>query len=152
VEHAWILDGKKEIPLTICALGGSIGNTEERNNCRSYRSPFAEEAKNLGEKAKGKIVLSIIARWTQRRYQTMEAYGGAVDQRGGGAIEAARVGGGRRTCPFDVSAIDDVPHTGAMHYNDSIAENSFGCSEHRRGKLSERNAERRERTFASRSP
>ncbi len=54
------------------------------------------------------------------KVQTMEAYGGAVDQRGGGAIEASRAGGVASLVRSMSLAVDDIPHTGAMHYNDSI--------------------------------
>ena len=119
VEHAWILDGKKEIPLTICALGGSIATPKKGITAEVIEVHSLEEAKNLGEKAKGKIVF-YNRPMDPTKVQTMEAYGGAVDQRGGGAIEAARVGGVAALVRSMSLAIDDVPHTGAMHYNDSI--------------------------------
>jgi Zn-dependent M28 family amino/carboxypeptidase len=49
-----------------------------------------------------------------------EAYGGAVDQRGRGAIEAAKHGGVAAIVRSMSLAVDDVPHTGAMRYVDSI--------------------------------
>jgi hypothetical protein len=119
VEHAWILDGKKEIPLTICALGGSIATPKKGITAEVIEVHSLEEVKNLGEKAKGKIVF-YNRPMDPTKVQTMEAYGGAVDQRGGGAIEAARVGGVAALVRSMSLAIDDVPHTGAMHYNDSI--------------------------------
>ena len=53
VEHAWVLDGKKEIPLTICALGGSIATPKKGITAEVIEVHSLEEAKNLGEKAKG---------------------------------------------------------------------------------------------------
>ena len=51
---------------------------------------------------------------------TFEAYSGAVNQRTNGAIEAARVGAAAVLVRSMTNAIDKVPHTGAMRYNDSI--------------------------------
>ena len=48
------------------------------------------------------------------------AYGGAVDQRGQGAIEAARAGGVAAIVRSMTMRLDDAPHAGAMRYNDSI--------------------------------
>jgi hypothetical protein len=50
-----------------------------------------------------------------------EAYGGAVDQRGRGAAEAARHGGVAAIVRSMSLAIDDAPHTGAMRYEDGTA-------------------------------
>ncbi len=119
VERAWILVGKKKIPLTICALGGSIATPKEGITAEVIEVHSLDEAKNLGGKAKGKIVF-YNRPMDPTKVQTMEAYGGAVDQRGGGAIEASRVGGVAALVRSMSLAIDDVPHTGAMHYNDSI--------------------------------
>ena len=119
VERAWILDGEKEIPLTICALGGSIATPKEGITAEVIEVHSLDEAKNLGEKAKGKIVF-YNRPMDPTKVQTMEAYGGAVDQRGGGAIEASRAGGVASLVRSMSLAVDDIPHTGAMHYNDSI--------------------------------
>ena len=121
VEHAWILDGEKEIPLTICALGGSIATPKEGITAEVIEVHSLDEAKNLGEKAKGKIVF-YNRPMDPTKVQTMEAYGGAVDQRAGGAIYAARVGGVAALVRSMSLAIDDVPHTGAMYYVDSVSK------------------------------
>jgi len=121
VERAAILDGDKEIPLTICALGGSIATPKEGIIAEVIEVHSLDEAKNLGDKAKGKIVF-YNRPMDPTKVQTMEAYGGAVDQRGGGAIEAAKAGGVAALVRSMSLAIDDVPHTGAMHYVDSVAK------------------------------
>ena len=78
-----------------------------------------DELKALGNAAKGKIVF-FNRPFDRSLYHTFEQYGGAVNQRGGGATEASRAGGVAALVRTMSSRIDDVPHTGAMHYNDSI--------------------------------
>lgn len=119
VEEASIVgtSSKKNIPLKICALGGSIGTsgtTAEVVEVKSF-----EELRAMGDKAKGKIIF--FNRPMERgRFTTFEAYGRAVNQRAQGAIEAARVGGTAAVVRSMTTRLDDVPHTGMMNYNDSI--------------------------------
>ena len=54
------------------------------------------------------------------KFNTFEAYGGAVDQRSVGAAEAGRIGGVAALVWSVTSKSDDVPHTGATHYYDSV--------------------------------
>jgi hypothetical protein len=49
-----------------------------------------------------------------------EAYGGAVNQRSKGAIEAGKMGAAAVIVRSMTTRLDDVPHTGAMNYVDSI--------------------------------
>ncbi len=51
---------------------------------------------------------------------TGAAYGGAVDQRGRGAIEAARRGGVGALVRSMTTRLDDFPHTGAMRYEEGV--------------------------------
>jgi carboxypeptidase Q len=108
-------------PLKICALGGSVGTpggtiTAEVVEVRSF-----EELRAMGEKARGKIVF-FNRPMDRSKVSTFEAYGGAVDQRGQGAIEAARAGAVAALVRSMTTRLDDVPHTGAMHYADSVAQ------------------------------
>ena len=107
------------VPLTICTLGGSIaappgGITAEVVDVKSF-----DELKALGDQAKGKIIF-FNRPMDSKLFNTFEAYGGAVGQRSRGAVEAARVGGVAALVRSMSTRIDDVPHTGAMNYNDSI--------------------------------
>jgi hypothetical protein len=54
------------------------------------------------------------------KINTFEAYGGAVNQRGSGAVEAAKVGGVAALVRSMTTRLDDVPHTGGMHYQDGV--------------------------------
>jgi len=118
-ERASIIDAGKETPLAICALGGSVGTPKEGISAGIIEVHSLEEAKNLGEKAKGKIVF-YNRPMDPTKFSTMAAYGGAVDQRGQGAIEGAKVGASAVLVRSMSLAIDDVPHTGAMYYVDGV--------------------------------
>ncbi|HLX12287.1 MAG TPA: M20/M25/M40 family metallo-hydrolase, partial [Bacteroidota bacterium] len=78
-----------------------------------------DELKAMGDKAKGKIIF-FNRPMDSKLYQTFQAYGGAVGQRGSGAVEAAKVGGVAALVRSMSTRIDDVPHTGAMNYVDSV--------------------------------
>jgi len=109
------------IPLRICALGGSDGTpgggtiTGEVVEVKSF-----EEVRALGESGRGKIIF-YNRPMDRSKISPFEAYGGAVDQRGQGAIEAAKVGAIGVLVRSMTTRLDDVPHTGAMHYADSVA-------------------------------
>lgn len=105
--------------LTVCALGGSIGTPKKGITGEVVEVQSFEELHALGEKAKGKIIF-FNRPLDRRKLNTFEAYGGAVNQRGSGAVEAAKAGGIAALVRSMTTAIDDVPHTGAMHYVDSI--------------------------------
>lgn len=51
---------------------------------------------------------------------TFAGYGGAVDQRSRGAIEAAKYGAIGLIIRSVTTRHDNVPHTGVMHYVDSL--------------------------------
>jgi carboxypeptidase Q len=120
IEQAAIIpSNRKRIPITIAALGGSIatpskGITAEVVEVRSF-----EELHKLGAEARGKIVF-FDRPFDQTKFNTFEAYGGAVDQRWAGAMQASRAGGVLALVRSVTSRLDDVPHTGVMGYVDSI--------------------------------
>jgi len=121
IEKAEILPGggMRSIHLSVCALGGSIataanGITAEVVEVRSF-----DELRELGDRARGKIVF-FNRPMDPAKLSTFEAYGGAVDQRGGGAVAAAKAGGVAALVRSVTTAIDDVPHTGAMEYEDTV--------------------------------
>ncbi len=122
-ESASVLAAGKRtaIPLRVTALGGSIGTPEGGITAEVVEVKSFDELRSLGEKAKGKIVF--FNRPMDRAYlHTFEAYGRAVNQRGAGAIEAARAGGVAALVRSMTTRIDDSPHTGAMWYRDTITK------------------------------
>jgi carboxypeptidase Q len=123
VERAEVLlsQGGKPVSLTVCALGGSVatpsrGVTAEVVEVRSFA-----ELKALGNAARGKIVF-FNRPFDQGKLNTFEGYSVTVDQRSAGAIEAAKAGAVASLIRSVTSAIDDVPHTGSMGYQDSVAK------------------------------
>jgi carboxypeptidase Q len=119
VEKAWIVRGKKKVPLAICALGGSVATPKKGITAEVIEVHSLAEAKALGSEAKGKIIF-FNRPMDPTLVSTFAAYGGAVDQRGGGASAAASVGGVGALIRSMTLVVDNVPHTGVMHYQDSI--------------------------------
>lgn len=122
VEQASILSpeaGRQK--LSVCALGGSIGTQESGVSGELFRVTSFEELRKAGDRAKGKIIF-FDRPFDRTKINTFEAYGGAVDQRGSGAVEAAKAGGIAALVRSMTSRRDDVPHTGAMHYADSVVK------------------------------
>jgi carboxypeptidase Q len=91
-EEGFIVKGTQKIPVHICALGNSIATPE-----KGLRAPIIEvqnfkDLEKLGvERIKGKIVF-YNRPMNPTHITTGRAYGEAGDQRGRGAIEAARYG------------------------------------------------------------
>ena len=116
-ESCKILDLNRE--LSVLALGGSIatppgGITAEVIEVKS----FGELAQRKDE-AKGKIVFFSRA-LDESKINTFAGYGGAVDQRIKGAIEAAKYGALAVVIRSITTRRDNVPHTGVMDYTDTI--------------------------------
>lgn len=120
VEDAVLIEDGAETPLTVCALGGSIGTPDEGITAGVVEVRSFDELRALGDAARGKFVF-FNRPFDRSKLNTFEGYGGAVDQRGGGAIEAARAGGVGAIVRSVTPVVDDVPHTGSMGYDDGVA-------------------------------
>ena len=105
--------------VDICALGGSVPTPYGGLKTEVVEVKNFEELELLGrEKIEGKIVF--YNRPMQNDLiQTMNAYGGAVDQRYSGATEAAKYGAAGVIVRSMNFRQDDLPHTGAMSYGDT---------------------------------
>ena len=110
---------KRDTRLTICALGGSIATPAEGIEAEVVEVKSFEQLHALGDAARGKIIF-FNRPMDPTKLNTFEAYGGAVDQRSRGAVEAAKAGGVAALVRSMTLALDDVPHTGAMGYLDSV--------------------------------
>jgi hypothetical protein len=121
IEEAAIINSATmgTIPLKVCALGGSIATPETGIVAEVLEVKSFGELKALGKKAEGKIIF-FNRPMDPAKINTFEAYGGAVDQRGSGAIEAAKAGGVAALVRSMTTRLDDVPHTGGMHYQDGV--------------------------------
>ena len=119
VEKATASSAGRKYELTVCALGGSVGTSKEGVSGEVIEVHSFDEVKALGEKLKGKIIF-YNRPFDKTKVNPGEAYGGAVNQRTSGAIEAAKAGAIGVLVRSMTNAIDDEPHTGAMRYVDSI--------------------------------
>jgi hypothetical protein len=121
VEEAVIIEagGRTGNALSACALGGSVGTPAGGVEGVVIEVQSLTEAAALGERARGAIVF-YNRPMDPTTLDTFRGYGGAVDQRSRGAVEAARVGAVGVLVRSITLARDDVPHTGAMSYADSV--------------------------------
>lgn len=117
-EKAWF--GNKNQEARICALGNSVGTGKAGLEAEVIEVKYLKDLETLGEKkVKGKIVF-FNRPMNPLFIHTFEAYGDAVDQRGSGAIEAAKYGAVGVVVRSMASNIDPYPHTGAMRYADNV--------------------------------
>lgn len=125
-EECWIIPPPSSTPqimklqrLEVCALGGSIATPDQGIQAEVIEVKNFDEVRKLGKAAKGKIIFYNRA-FDHSKVNTFEAYGGAVDQRSRGAIEAAKVGAAAVLVRSMTLALDDKPHTGQMNYADTV--------------------------------
>lgn len=110
---------KRSMPLTVCALGGSIATPAKGIEAEVVEVKDFDQMRALGESAKGKIIFFNRA-FDPTKLNTFEAYSGAVDQRSRGAIEGSKAGAVAVLVRSMTQTIDDVPHTGMMNYADTV--------------------------------
>ena len=123
VAQAYISSSKKykNEKLKILAFGGSVATPKKGITAGVIEVKSLDEAKALGDKAKGKIVF-YDRPLDQGTLNTFQAYGEAVDQRTNGAIEAAKVGAVAVLVRSVQTKYDNVPHTGVMYYEKNVTE------------------------------
>lgn len=103
--------------VNICALGGSVATSSKGIKAEVVEVKTFEELDQLGEKnIKGKIVF-FSRPMDPIHIETFQAYGGAVNQRGGGASRAAKYGAIACVVRSMNLRTDEFPHTGAMRYD-----------------------------------
>ena len=111
----FVLNGKKT-KVALAALGGSVATPKAGLLAEVIEIKDFKELKEAGEaKIKGKIVF-FNRPMDPTKLNTFEAYGGAVDQRGGGASQAAQYGAIGVIVRSMNLRDDDFPHTGSMRY------------------------------------
>lgn len=105
------------IPIT--ALGGSVATPPKGLKAKVIEVQGIEQLDELGAaKIAGKIVF-FNRPMDATLINTFEAYSGCVDQRGSGAMEAAKFGAVGVIVRSMNLRLDDFPHTGAMNYGDT---------------------------------
>jgi hypothetical protein len=121
-ESAMIIssDSKKNIPVPVCALGGSIATPADGITAKVIEINNFDDLEKLGRKnIEGKIVF-FNRPMNPNFINTFEAYGDAVTQRWAGAMKAALYGAVGVIVRSMTLSIDEYPHTGSMGYADTI--------------------------------
>ncbi|UCE04426.1 MAG: M20/M25/M40 family metallo-hydrolase [bacterium] len=121
IEEAAIINSSivGTVPLSISALGGSIGTPGLGITAEVIEVKALDGVKKLGKDAKGKIIF-YNRPMNPRLMNTFSAYGSAVDQRTRGAIEAAKVGAVAVLVRSVTTLLDRIPHTGLMLYEENV--------------------------------
>lgn len=118
-EYAFIetKPGKTNI-VNICALGGSVATPALGIKANIVEVKSFEELAVIGKaNIEGKIVF-YNRPMQPDLIQTFDAYGGCVNQRYKGAVEAAKFGAIGVIVRSMNLRLDDLPHTGSMTYDD----------------------------------
>ncbi|MBP0903936.1 M20/M25/M40 family metallo-hydrolase [Mariniflexile gromovii] len=122
-EYAYIETAPgKTNTVNICALGGSVATPSLGIKANIVEVKNFEELETLGKAGiEGKIVF--YNRPMQADLiQTFDAYGGCVNQRYKGAVEATKYGAIAVIVRSMNLRLDDLPHTGSMTYDDIPVE------------------------------
>lgn len=111
------IDGK-EYPLKIDALGPSPSTPANGISAEIIEVMSLDEARDLGkEKIQGKIVF-FNRPFDNTLFNTFQAYGQAVDQRGSGPALAAELGAVASITRSVTGGLNDFPHTGSTRFKD----------------------------------
>lgn len=106
-------------PLRVTALGGSVPTAAGGIEAEVLMVRSFEHLRERPEDVAGKIVF--YNRPMPRVFRrTFQAYGEAVPQRTLGALEAGRYGAAAVLVRSLTTAIDGLPHTGALRYEDGL--------------------------------
>lgn len=118
-EAGWIKADKDLIKVNLLALGGSIG-TDGLLEAEIVEFASFEELKSADKKkVEGKIVF-LNQPMDEKQINTFKAYGGCYMVRGFGAVEAAKLNAKGIIIRSLGLPVDEHPHTGSMHYIDSV--------------------------------
>jgi len=120
-ETARVISGKTgNHDLAVCAIGGSVATPVYGLTAEVVEVKNFDQLKELGrDNISGKIVFFNRAVDPSPVY-TFNSYGGSVDQRARGAMNAAKFGAIAVIVRSATPAHDDFPHTGNQHYADSV--------------------------------
>ncbi|MDX1278140.1 M20/M25/M40 family metallo-hydrolase [Oceanihabitans sediminis] len=122
-EYAYIESSKKQTTnVNICALGGSVATNPLGLKAKVVEVHTFEDLEKLGEaQIKGKIVF-YNRPMQPELISTFSSYGGCVNQRYSGAVEAAKYGAVGVIVRSMSLRLDDLPHTGSMTYGNLPVE------------------------------
>ncbi len=119
-EELLMISGGQSTRLNMVALGNSVGTNSLPITGKVIEVQSLDELRKLGkDTVSGKIVF-FNRPMDPTQISTFNAYRGAVDQRSKGAVEASRLGAIAVLVRSMTLNDDDIPHTGALSYNDSF--------------------------------
>ena len=108
------------VELNALALGNSVGSGKAGISAPVIEVKSLEEVERLGRsQIEGKIVF-YNRPFDPTQLNTFAAYGGAVDQRGLGASRASKLGALAVLVRSMTNRSDDIPHTGALRYEEGV--------------------------------
>ena len=116
-EEAYFISNNEKFEVSILALGRSVATPKNGITAQVIEVNSIEEAENLGEKLKGKIVFFNKA-FDPTLINTFKAYSGCVTLRYSGAKVAGKYGALGVIVRSMTHAVDNFPHTGSMSYGD----------------------------------
>jgi acetylornithine deacetylase/succinyl-diaminopimelate desuccinylase-like protein len=120
VERATVASTPGPVSLAVAALGNSVGTPAGGLEAGVVEVKGLDEVKKLGDALRGKIVFYNRPMEPNRK-NTFKAYGGAVDQRVGGASAAAKFGAVAVLVRSVTTLPDDeYPHTGILEYAEGV--------------------------------
>ncbi|MBS1646797.1 MAG: M20/M25/M40 family metallo-hydrolase [Bacteroidetes bacterium] len=110
--------GKKE-DLSVCVLGGSVATPKQGLRAKVVEVHSFDELKQLGEThIRGAVVFFNVS-FPPTYIHTGDAYAHTVKYRSGASL-AAQYGAVATVTKSMTTATDDYPHTGVMHYYDTL--------------------------------
>jgi hypothetical protein len=110
------------IEVNICALGNSVGTGPNGVSAKVIEVQNFEELEKLGKTVIEGNIVFFNRPMDPTLIRTFSAYGGAVNQRGAGASQAAKYGAIGVVVRSMTHSQDNIPHTGALSYAADIAQ------------------------------
>jgi carboxypeptidase Q len=117
-EEGWILTGTGRVAVKVRAIGNSVATPAAGVAAGLVEVHSFAELEQLGDKARGRIVF-FNGPMDPTHLDTFAAYGGAAQQRSGGAVAAAKAGAVAAIVRSLTLALNDDPHTGMMSYDEA---------------------------------
>lgn len=120
-EEARIISNRRDFipPLQVLALGNSVGSDPKGITAPVLEVASFDDLETKKDQVKGKIVFYNYA-FNPTFIKTFYSYGDAVKYRGQGASRAAKYGALAVIVRSMTHSTGNLPHTGAMSYNDSF--------------------------------
>lgn len=127
-EIAYFKSSKGKFVVPILALGSSVATPKKGVLAEVVEVTSLDAVKAMPDGALTGKVVFYNRPMNPKELDTFDAYGGCVDQRGTGALEAAKKGAiGVVVRSMNLRA-DDFPHTGNMRYGDSTVAKIPACA------------------------